>query len=601
MKRKSFAWPHRLRSMISYTQLKQNSREMDRLRNENARYRTALDKAPIGHFTLDANFRIIETNRIGAERLNQSATELFQTSFLEKINSNERLRIASVITDVITSEAATVHTIKTSLRAQDKKIPVILYLSASNYTAGNECSCSIAVVDLSEYQATQNNLRIARDGLQHIAHHDPLTRLPNRCGLVEQLQQTLESSNQSTVALMLLDLDHFKQINDPLGHQIGDKLLREVSQRLLATVRKQDTVGRLGGDEFAVIMRDVKNEAEISRIADKISESLARPYSSTPHDIRLSASIGIGVFSSDTKTARNLLYYADAAMNQAKHRGRNCVQFYTPALNTSLTKRFELERDLRVAVRESQFELYYQPQYDLRTKSISGYEVLLRWNHPERGVVSPDMFIEVVEDTGLIEPLGEWILSNACKKLVEVRRGAQRDLKFSVNVSPRQFKQRDLQKRIVKIIKNTGIPAEAIELELTESALFENMNHSLDQLHELRAAGIDLAIDDFGTGYSSFSRLQQLPVSRVKIDRCFVHDIPTNQGNCSIVKAIISVAHDLGVEVVAEGVETHEQAIFLSQAGCDVLQGYYIGRPDTFQTLLHKTPLQMVEEDIAVA
>lgn len=436
----------------------------------------------------------------------------------------------------------------------------------------------IAVVDLSEHQATRDNLRIARDGLHHIANHDPLTRLPNRWGFIDQLQLAINEATDDKVVLLLLDLDHFKQINDPLGHQVGDDLLREVAKRLLSSVSENDTVGRLGGDEFGIILRQVAEVSDVYCSLEKISHSLAEQYNSTPHDIRLSASIGISMAPTDTSNAKQLLCYADAAMNDAKLRGRNCNQFYTPALNTTLTERFQLERDLHIAWRDSQFELHYQPQYDLRSRSVSGYEVLLRWNHPQHGLIGPSSFIRMVEDTGLIEPLGEWILKTACSKLVELRK-TRKDIMFSINVSAKQFTKGDLHDKITKILKTTNLSANAIELELTESALLENFDQSLSILDDLREAGVALAIDDFGTGYSSFSRLQKLPVSRVKIDRCFVHDIPENQSNCAIVKAIISVAHDLGIEVVAEGVETYKHARFLNTVACDVLQGYYIGRP----------------------
>lgn len=575
--------------------------EIHRLRAENARYRSLFDAAPIGHFTLDTSFRILEINSVGAAMLGTSAEDLHRTSFISNIISADRISVSNLL-----SEIAKVgeRTVSTSLQVSDNTIPVMLHLNAvysSQQTReSSDYSFHVAILDLSEHHEAQNNLRIARDGLQHVAHHDPLTRLPNRCGLLEQLRLTLDTESNSKTALLLLDLDHFKQVNDPLGHHIGDKLLREVASRLLNTVSEIDTVGRLGGDEFAIILRDISTASDATVIAEKITDAIGKQYLSALYDIRLSASIGISVFPDHADNPKQLLSFADAAMNQAKQRGRNLIQFYTTALNTRLTERFELERDLRVALRESQFELYFQPQYDIRTTSVTGYEVLLRWNHPEQGIIGPESFIEIVEETGLIDPLGDWILSESCNKLVEIRRNNP-NIKFSVNVSAKQFVTGNLQDRIARILQTTGVPANAIELELTESALLENGDHSLNMLQDLRAAGVDLAIDDFGTGYSSFSRLQKLPVTRVKIDRSFVQDIPDNHSNCSIVKAIISVAHELGIEVVAEGVETRQQLEFLKAAACDILQGYYVGRPCTFEQINENASFNKEESDLAVA
>ncbi len=554
------------------------TRELDQLRAENARYKALLDAAPIGHFTLDCEYRIIEVNPVGAMLLRCATKDLTLTPFISKIRSDDRIHVSDSISGTTVTGDCTV---STSLKIQNREVPVMLHVTTVNPSNNKDYRFHVAMLDLSEHHATQNNLRIARDGLQHVANHDPLTRLPNRCGLIEQLQSAVTASPNEKVALLLLDLDQFKQVNDPLGHQIGDQLLREVASRLLSTVSEADTVGRLGGDEFAIILKGISGVAEVARIAEKVSKTLEKRYFSATYDVHLSASIGISVYPDHTDNSKKLLSYADAAMNDAKHRGRNLIQFYTSALNTRLTQRFELERDLRIALSESQFELYYQPQLDLRTNSVSGYEVLLRWNHPQDGVIGPDSFIGIIEDTGLIDPVGEWILEEACRKLIQLRR-TNNNIKFSINVSAKQLVKGDLKDKISAILENTGVPANAIELELTESALLENADHSLKILQDLRDAGVDLAIDDFGTGYSSFSRLQQLPVTRVKIDRSFVHDVPGNVNNATIAKAIIAVAHDLGIEVVAEGVETPQQASFLSDATCDVLQGYHVGRPCTF-------------------
>lgn len=571
--------------------------EIHRLRAENARYRSLFDAAPIGHFTLDTGFRILEVNPVGANMLRSSSSALLQSAFVANIRSDDRLRVSELLSDVAADGERTV---STSLHVDDTTIPVMLHLNTVPSSQDNDASLHVAVLDLSEHQETQNNLKIARDGLQHVANHDPLTRLPNRCGLLEQLQQAIETKSDSKTALLILDLDHFKQITDPLGHQIGDELLREVADRLQDTVSEVDTVSRLGGDEFAIILRNLSSAGDAITVADNITHVLAQRYLTGTHEIRLTGSMGICIFPDHTSNAKQMLSYAYAAMNQAKHNGRNLTQLYTDALNTKLTQRYELERDLRKALRDSEFELYYQPQYDFRASKITGYEVLLRWNHPEQGVIGPDSFIDIIEETGLIDPLGEWILSESCKKLVELRQHNP-TIRFCVNVSAKQFIKGNLRDRVKRILHNTGLPANAIELELTESALLEDTNQNMNMLRDLRAAGVELAIDDFGTGYSSFSRLQQLPVSRVKIDRSFIQDIPKNQSNCSIVNAIISVAHEIGIDVVAEGVETLQQAEFLRDTGCDIIQGYYLGRPCTFEEINHRVTFSNVANDLIVA
>lgn len=565
--------------------------ELKRLRAENARYKSIVHAAPIGFFALDSKMQIVEVNPAGASFLGQSQKELLRVPFINFIETGNRVNVNDKFSLVLAGEDCR---FSTTISIRKKPYPVILQLTALRPSVDKDFRCHLTILDLSEHKATEENLRVARDGLHYVAHHDPLTRLPNRCGIKLQLQAALDTIDKKKVALLLLDLDHFKQVNDPLGHQAGDELLKAVADRLVSTVKREDIVGRLGGDEFAIILKNITNVSDVSAMAENISTQLALPYESVSTDIHLAASIGICVAPDHSDNSKELICYADAAMNQAKSRGRNRIQYYTEALHAMLTKRFKLERDLRLALCNSEFELYYQPQYDLRLSTVSGYEALLRWNHPAHGIINPADFIEVAETTGLIEPLGEWILTEACHKLAELR-VHNKDLTLSVNVSAKQFANGDLRKKVVDILSSTGIPAKFLELELTESALMENADHSTSMLEDLREIGVALAIDDFGTGYSSFSRLQRLPVTRVKIDRSFIQDIPANQNNCSITGAIISVAHDLGIEVVAEGVETHKQALFLSEIGCDVLQGYYLGRPQPFKKIANRAAFKTVQ------
>lgn len=563
------------------------------MRAENARYKDLLKLAPIGHFTLDSQLQIVECNPAGAEFFKSSVSELLSTSFLDYVDDAEQNDFIQKFFKVTGSN---VTDIQTSLYANRKAVPVKLHVSEVLSTENNKYQYHVALIDRSEHRTAEDNLRIARDGLYHVANHDPLTRLPNRSGINEKLESALKTAGDKEVALLLLDIDNFKNINNPLGHNVGDKLLRRIADRLLSSVRHIDTVGRLGGDQFAIVLTDFGDTSEVKLIAEKINSTLSAPFDLDTQDVTVEASIGISMYPVHGDNAKDLVCCADAAMGQAKSLGRNQIKLYTTALSALLTKRFELESDLRIALRYSQFKLYYQPQYNLSANKIVGYEVLLRWNHPQHGIIGPESFIEIAESTGLIEPLGEWILTEACKKLATLRKH-DKDIKLSVNVSARQFANGDLLNKVNMILKHTGVPASSLELELTESALLENLDHSVEMLSELRRSGVDLAIDDFGTGYSSFSRLQQLPVSRIKIDRSFVEGIPHDKNNCCIVKAVIYVAHTMGIETVAEGVETHEQAIYLSEAGCDTLQGYYVGRPNSFDKISTKALLKTVESD----
>jgi len=426
--------------------------ELRRLRAENARYKSIVQAAPIGLITLDSNMQIVEVNPAGASFLGQSQKELLRVPFVDFLNTDKRGNFAEKFSLVLQGEDCHINT---TVRIQKKTYSVILHLSALEPSIHSDFRCHLTILDLSEHKAAEENLRIARDGLHHVAHHDSLTRLPNRCGTKLQLQNALDVSGEKKVAFLLLDLDHFKQVNNPLGHNTGDKLLKAVADRLQSVVKGEDIVCRLGGDEFAIIIKNITDISDVSDIAEKISTQLALPYKSVSTDIHLAASIGISVSPDHSDNSKELICFADAAMNQAKSRGRNRIQFYTEALNAMLTKRFKLERDLRFALCDSQFELYYQPQYDLRTSTVCGYEALLRWNHPYHGIVYPSDFIEVAESTGLIEPLGEWILTEACQKLAQLR-VHNKDITLSVNVSAKQFASGDLRKKVVDIIAFPG-------------------------------------------------------------------------------------------------------------------------------------------------
>ena len=557
--------------------------ELSRLRTEILKYKDIFESAPIGYFTLDPFLQIIEVNAAGAEILGKRLKQVINTPFGIYLSNEEREALVSHVNTVIAGKSAK---IKTNVICSDgSAVSVTLYSHPVRLSDKKGYCCQSAMMDISEHSATETQLRKAKDYLQHVATTDPLTKLPNRLYFNDQLGASLLRARRSgkKVAVLLMDLDRFKNVNDTLGHQVGDELLVEVAKRLKHAVRSFDTVARLGGDEFTVILEKISNTNEVSEIARSISRELAKPFVMGSHEVCTAASMGVCVYPSDSLNTDEMVRFADAAMYRAKSLGRNNIQFFTTDLNAELFRRFTLENDLRFALRENQFELMFQPQYDVKKKEVVGMEALLRWNHPTRGQLSPDEFIDIAEETGVIETVGDWVLSRACECLSELREQGHTGLRVSVNLSARQFSQANLHQTIVDILERTKLPPSALELELTESALLEDAGHSIDTLKTLREIGVELSIDDFGTGYSSLSRLRRLPLSRIKIDKSFVFGLPSNQDDRSITQAIVSMAHDLGLEVVSEGVETKAQAIFLEQINCDLLQGYFLGRPMPFK------------------
>jgi diguanylate cyclase (GGDEF)-like protein len=426
----------------------------------------------------------------------------------------------------------------------------------------------------------------AEDKIEHLAFYDALTNLPNRRLLRDRLRHSIASSerHRNYGAVLFLDLDHFKNINDTRGHVIGDMLLMEVAKRLQACVREGDTVARLGGDEFIVILEKLSDDraqaaAHTSFISDKILAVLGQPYLLAGYEFLCSASIGISLFRSGEIALDELLKRADTAMYQAKSGGRNTRRFYDPALQAKLEARTALEADLRCALSENQFSLYYQKQVD-HTGHVLGAEALVRWRHPELGLISPMQFIPLAEETGLILPIGQWVLETACARLkLWEADPLTRDLKLAVNVSAGQFHHPDFVGQVQLTLRKHGFNTDRLKLELTESVVLNNIGDTVTKMHELRQGGVRFSMDDFGTGYSSLSYLTQLPLDQIKIDQSFVRNIGQKHNDSVMVQTIIGMAHNLGMEVIAEGVETEEQRAFLEKHGCAFCQGYLFGRP----------------------
>jgi diguanylate cyclase (GGDEF)-like protein len=421
----------------------------------------------------------------------------------------------------------------------------------------------------------------AEEMVHHLAYHDPLTGLPNRVLFNDHLTLELAHArrNKCMVAVIFLDLDRFKTINDTLGHAIGDQLLQEVAKRLRSCLREGDTVARLGGDEFMLLLPGITHGEDVAKVVRRILEVLKPPFNLDGHELHITSSMGISLYPSDGGDAETLIKNADAAMYRTKEQSRGTYQFYTPSMNAKAFERLILENDLRRALERQEFVVYYQPQVSLHTGQIVGVEALVRWQHPEKGLVPPMEFIPLAEETGLIIPLGDWVFRMACAQNQTWQKAGFSPLRVAVNLSARRFKQKGLIKDIVRILKETGLDPDYLELELTESHLMENVEATLSTLHELKAMGIHLSIDDFGTGYSSLSYLKRFPIDKLKIDRSFVLDISDNPDDAAIAVAIIAMAHSLKLKVTAEGVETKEQLEFLRAYQCDEMQGYYFSRP----------------------
>jgi diguanylate cyclase (GGDEF)-like protein/PAS domain S-box-containing protein len=444
--------------------------------------------------------------------------------------------------------------------------------------------------DISERKALEAEL-------ERRASHDPLTGLPNRHTLVDRLGQALLRTKRGKegrkVGVLFMDLDGFKTINDSLGHEAGDRLLVTVAERLRKRLRPEDVLARFGGDEFAVLLEEVADASETIRVAQRIAESLREPFTVNDHQVNLSTSVGIALGSAHTKDdPEGMLRNADAAMYKAKEQGLGCYAVFDPAMQTRAQERLELEAELRRALEQGEFVLYYQPEVSLYNGSMVGLEALLRWQHPERGLLKPSAFVPLAEETDVIAPIGRWVLEEACRqaKRWEEEHPLASPMTMEVNLSSKQLRRRELARTVEEALTRAGVEAHTLALDITETVLIGASEHNAQALEALKKMGIRLSLDDFGTGYSSLSYLKRLPVDRVKVDRSFVKGLGGNATDTAVVRMIIELCHTLGVEVLAEGVETSEQAALLKDMGCDVGQGYYFARPLRSEELAEQLP-----------
>ncbi|MBI3479604.1 MAG: EAL domain-containing protein [Nitrosomonadales bacterium] len=459
-----------------------------------------------------------------------------------------------------------------------------LSISALRNDSGQLTHYVALMSDISERKAAEARM-------VYLAQHDVLTGLPNRMLFQDRLQQAINHAErqQDKVALLFMDLDRFKDVNDTLGHHVGDLLLQEVARRILLCVRSSDTVSRQGGDEFVIMLPNLEDLGDIVLVVDKLIEIIVASYELSGHTVHVTASVGVSVYPQDGEDIDILLRNADTAMYQAKDAGRNGYRFFTQEMNRAVARRVGLENKLRQALKNGELLLHYQPKVDLRSGEILAAEALVRWQHPVDGLIPPADFIPVAEETGMILKIGEWVLNEACRQNQQWRETGMRGIVMAVNLSPVQFHERNLDETIQAALQRSGMPAGALEVEITESAMMRDPVQAIIMLNKISSSGIKISVDDFGTGYSSLSYLKKFPIDELKIDQSFVRDLSVDKDDAAIVRAVISMAKSLGLSVIAEGVETLEQLRFLEMFDCDKIQGYYFSNPlsaDEFGALL---------------
>ncbi|WP_372625663.1 EAL domain-containing protein [Arsukibacterium sp.] len=524
---------------------------------------------------------------LSIEYLNPFLTELLGCDERSVVNQPLNMLLADEMEQLSTEITQTLHERqhwRGDILLQHQKLPakqfwVSLAIAPIRDDIGNLLNYVCAMQDISFIKQSQKQM-------EHLAYYDILTGLANRSYFRDQLRKAIAMAHRGyyNFALLYFDLDEFKRINDTLGHDAGDELLKEVARRLTSRLREEDTIARLGGDEFAVILSGIKDRHQASTIAANLQQAFHEPVKLGTHDVAISASIGITVAPEDASEEELLLKHADLAMYEAKARGKNTFHFFSQDLNDAANERLQIENQLREAIRENQFLLYFQPKMDIRTEVITGYETLIRWLRPDNTLVPPVKFIPVAESTGLIVQIGEWIIWEACRFLAR-QQSRGYDVTLSINLSVRQFNDQDLPLIVERILKRTGVKPRAVIFEITESMLMGDTDAAINQLNQLKRLGVSLSIDDFGTGYSSLSYLKRFPVDELKIDRSFVKDIPQDRNDMDIVAAIIAMAQKMNLRVVAEGVETLQQVEFLRANGCFEVQGYYYSMPLAEQEL----------------
>jgi diguanylate cyclase (GGDEF)-like protein/PAS domain S-box-containing protein len=540
--------------------------------------------SPLAIFVLDTGGDVILWNPAAREMFGWDESEVLNRP-LPLVPDDEREAFRAGFADVLSGKPVADYEAR-RLRKDGSLIDVNVWTAALTGPSGEINGIMATVADITERK--QSEARI-----NYLAYHDTLTGLPNRVSFEERLAEAVAraGAERGSLAVMFLSLDRFKKFNDTLGHMIGDQLLRGVAERLTLALREGNRVARFGSDEFAFLLTEINEAEDAARRALDFQRVLDAPFYVEGHELYVTSSIGIGLYPNDGADAQGLLKSAGSALYRAKQLGGNAYQFYTADMNERALHRLALENQLRWALERKEFVVYYQPQVNIDTGKIMGMEALVRWQHPELGLVPPAEFIPLAEDTGLIMPIGEWVLRTACAQTRAWQDCGFKNLHVAVNLSPRQFQQPDLLLLIERALKDAGLDPSSLELEVTESSVMKNAESAIDTLRELRAMGIRISIDDFGSGYSSLSYLKHLPIDVLKIDQSFVRDMTSDPKDAAIAMAIIQLAHSLQLQVKAEGVETEEQLRFLRLLRCDEMQGFLFCKPipvGDFEQLLYE-------------
>ncbi|HEX4945115.1 MAG TPA: EAL domain-containing protein, partial [Blastocatellia bacterium] len=561
----------------SKAQAEQAERHMEEMRKSEERFRGAFDHAPIGMALVATDGQFLQSNDSLHKILGFSEEDLLATNFQALTHPDDLETFQIGFLQVVAGKLPTWQMEKRYLHKSGREVWALVGISLSLEAQSNVPCLIFQIQDITDR-------RYAEAKLMHDALHDGLTGLPNRVLFMDHLQKTLARVRRNPhqmFAVLFIDLDRFKIINDSLGHQAGDELLIEVSQRLIRSTRQTDTVARLGGDEFTILLEDVADLSKTIEVADRVLRALAEPVVLCGQDSWTRGSIGIAMYKPEYTDAAAILRDADTAMYQAKANGKGRYEIFNEDMHSLMLKRIKLEADLRHAVERQEFCLHYQPVISLVSGKLAGFEALVRWQHPDGRMIPPSDFIPIAEETGLIIPLGEWVLREATRQMQAwlEQFALPQSLTVSVNLSSKQFADASLSEKIMRILAETGLAPHCLKLELTESVVMERIETTSAMLKQLRQLGIQLSIDDFGTGYSSLSYLARLPLDTLKIDRSFVNQMRENEENAEVVKAIIMLARALGLEVVAEGVETLEQFRQLQMLQCGYAQGYLFSRP----------------------
>lgn len=567
---------HQLRSsLVTLQDITAQRANQEALADSESRLDNAQRIARLGDWEWDWNLQRAKFSKEALRLLGRPADWApTEKEFIKCLPPNELPRVVTLFNNALASRD---HELRFEFRlpTADLGLRDMFVLSSLEYnTDGSPARVRAVMQDITELKSFQRQLH-------EVSFFDSLTQLPNRALFVDRFHQALSDANwhRHCLGVMVLDLDRFKQINDSLGHGVGDELLKQTAARLKEVLRDYDTVARLGGDEFAIILPEVRQATDLGVIAAKVVKAFAAPFSLRGRNVVVTTSLGVASFPDDGKNVDELLQYADAALYHAKATGRNSFQFYSKELTQHASERLSIETDLRLAVQQGQLELYYQPKWDLASGALVGAEALMRWNHPTRGMVPPDKFINIAEETGLIDEMGAWALRTACAAASHWNNRRATPLKIAVNLSPRQFASPGFVDTVRSVLAHTGCEPEWIELEITESLLLDARSNIRSMLEALASTGLTIAIDDFGTGYSALSYLTRFPVQTLKIDRSFVRELPGDRGSAELVKAIVSLAGSLHMTLVAEGVETDGQAVHLRDMGCQMAQGFLFAKP----------------------